>query len=51
MQDISVVIILIWFLTFIVAMVSDGMISSMGIGKTFLLFGLISLACLIYFWK
>jgi hypothetical protein len=51
MQDISLVIILMWIETLVVAMLSDLMITSLGIGKTFLIFGILSLGCLIYFWK
>ena len=51
MQDISLVIILMWSETLVVAMVSDLMINGLGIGKTFLIFGVASLGCLIYFWN
>jgi hypothetical protein len=51
MKDISLVVILIWCLTLLVAMVSDMMIGSLGIGKTFLIFGIISFVCLVYYWK
>jgi hypothetical protein len=51
MQDISLVLILMWSLTLVVAMVSDLMINGLGIGKTFLIFGISSLGCLIYFFK
>jgi hypothetical protein len=32
-------------------MVSEWMIKEIGIGKTFLVFGILSLGCLIYFWR
>lgn len=32
-------------------MLSDIMIKELGIGKTFLIFGILSLGCLVYFWK
>jgi len=51
MQDISLVLILMWSETMIVSMVSDLMINGLGIGKTFAIFGVASLGCLIYFWK
>jgi hypothetical protein len=44
-------IILLWILTLVVALISDFMITSLGIGKTFLIFGIISFACYIYLWK
>jgi hypothetical protein len=44
-------IILLWILTLIISLISDFMITSLGIGKTFLIFGIISLACFIYLWK
>lgn len=51
MQDIGFVLILMWTETLVVAMVSDLMINGLGIGRTFLIFGVASLGCLIYFWK
>lgn len=51
MEDISVMIILLWVLTLIVSLVSDFMINQLGIAKTFLIFGIISLLCLIYLYK
>lgn len=51
MADISLVIILMWSETLLVAMFSDFMITRLGIGKTFLIFGVASLGCLIYFWR
>ena len=51
MQDIGFVLIMMWSETLVVAMVSDLMINGLGIGKTFLIFGVASLGCLTYFWK
>ena len=51
MQDISIMIILLWVLTLIVSLISDFMINQLGISKTFLIFGIISLLCLIYLYK
>jgi len=50
MRDISGVVTLIWALTLVVAMGSDLMIGSLGIGKTFLVFGVVSLVCWGYMW-
>lgn len=44
-------IVVVWILTIAVSLLSEIMISALGIGKVFLFYGLVSLMCLLYFQK
>lgn len=51
MEDMSVVIGVVWGLTLGVSMASEVMIKELGIGKVFLFYGLVSSWCLWYIWR
>lgn len=51
MENLTVVVFVIWFLTLLVALVSEVMISQWGIGKVFLFYGVVSLLCWVYLFK
>lgn len=48
MEDLSRLVLLIWVLTLAVSGVSGILIASMGIGRVFLIYGIISAFCLWY---
>ena len=48
MTNINFIVNILWILTILVSLTSEIMISAWGIGKVFLFYGLVSLACLIY---
>ena len=50
-EDMTFAICLVWIFTLFVSMVSEIMIKNLGIGNTFLFYGLISLFCLSYLFR
>lgn len=50
MENLTLVVCVVWIFTLFVSTASQMMISTLGIGKVFLFYGLISLYCLIYFY-
>ena len=48
MENIGFVVTAVWVLTIAVSLLSEIMIASLGVGRVFLFYGLVSLGCLLY---